>query len=124
MTTGSDLVRMALRMKNKRINLSSMARDLSMQTSTLEDYAESRTKTMPPDTLDKVVAYLWPNSGVRLDLERDLLVAVDKPAKKFGKVPQPIKGSGKRYEIGSSFVRSTPMVPSCRKREGWRDGFF
>ena len=56
------------------MNLSMMARDLVVQTSVLEDYAEGRVATLPEDVMQRIVKYIWPN-GTSWDAARDLLVS-------------------------------------------------
>ncbi len=42
--TGTSSIREALRVRNRKVNLGTMARDLGLATSTLEDFAEGRSQ--------------------------------------------------------------------------------
>jgi hypothetical protein len=122
-----DLVRAALRAKGRKVNLSSMARDLGMQTSVLEDLAESRIKTLAPDLLQKVVGYIWSN-GTTIDIERDVLVTGNKlpPPMKVGPMSPPWP-KGPRQETGASQGLSEPLpsglglMKPLGRRPGWSD---
>ena len=70
--TGTSIIRAALRARNRKINLSTMARDLDMQITLLEDFAEGRAKTLAPDLLRKITTYIWTN-GTRYNAEADAL---------------------------------------------------
>ncbi len=123
--TGTALIRQALRMKNRKINFGTMARDLGMVTSTLEDFAENRLQTLLPDSLQKITSYIWSN-GTTLDIERDLLVPNSPPASPL-RTALPPPAAGNPHYAAPRQATLTPAkqpAPKPAKRQGWLGGFF
>jgi len=57
-TTGVDVIRDALRVRNKRTNLATLARDIGISSSELDSFLTNRLK-LAPTILHKLTAYLF-----------------------------------------------------------------
>jgi hypothetical protein len=119
MTTGTDVIRAALYARNKKTNLATMARDLNMQTGPLEDFAEGRLSTLPPATLQKIAAYIWPN-GTTYNAAADLLEHPNKGAAKALPV-YPTHATPDPHWVKAEYtsVKKARLPSFTRPRPGW-----
>ena len=83
---GTDVVRQALRSRNKKLNLANFARDLGMPSGRLDDFAERRTAAM-----QGLVRALWGEHTV-FDPELNVLRPASREAPRpLGILPPPIE---------------------------------
>jgi hypothetical protein len=86
-TTGTDLVREALRGRNRKLNLAVMARNLNMSSERLDAFSEGRL-ALPPDIINAIVKELW-NGHVVFDADADALTSANKAELTFSGIAPP-----------------------------------
>ena len=85
-TTGTDAIRQMLRVRNKRINLASLARELGISSDTLHAFIDGK-RSLPIPVLQDLTKKLW-NGHAVYDPEVDRLrPARQEPAKPLGVLP-------------------------------------
>jgi len=58
-TTGTEIVRAALKNFNRKCNMAGAAQELGVTVGTLEDFAAGRRQTLPVELMKKLVERLW-----------------------------------------------------------------
>src|SRR6266436_4057618 len=90
--TGTDVLRQALSVRNRKINIAAMARDLGIANAALDAFAFGQAG-LPPETLKALATHLFGE----IDMLRPTTRAESRP---LGNAPAPVKASGKVYPIG------------------------
>ena len=85
-TTGTDRIRDALRVRNRKINLTPIARELGVNNATLEAFITGSAK-LSPDLLKALTKELFPMSEFVPELDV-LRPALQEPARLLGVPPQ------------------------------------
>ena len=128
-TTGTDAIRQMLRVRNKKINLASLARDLGISSDMLDTFIDGK-RSLPIPVLQDLTKVLW-NGHAVYDPEVDRLrPARQEPAKPLGVLPsltlpstfkspnRPRAGrtpSGKHYEYeGRPTSLPSPVIMASR----------
>lgn len=125
--TGTDLVREALRGRNKKLNLAVMAKDLSISNERLDAFANGKL-TLDAATMQAVVKVLW-NDHVAYDIERDVLTPANKaPPTSLGVSPAPYVAKDQPKLPAGPHMGPRPVVPQPAKakttRAGWLGGWL
>ena len=85
-TTGTDAIRQMLRVRNKKINLAILARDLGISSDALQAFIDGK-RSLPIPVLQGLTKVLW-NGHAVYDPEVDRLrPARQEPAKPLGVLP-------------------------------------
>ena len=85
-TTGTDAIRQMLRVRNKKINLASLARDVGISSDALQAFIDGK-RSLPIPVLQGLTKVLW-NGDAVYDPEVDRLrPARQEPAKPLGVLP-------------------------------------
>ena len=125
--TGTDLVRLALRGRNKKLNLAVMAKDLSMSNERLDAFANGKL-TLDAATMQALVKVLW-NGHAEFDVEHDALTPANKaPPTSLGVKPAPYVAKDRPKLPAGPHMGPRPVVPQPAKakttRPGWLGNFF
>lgn len=124
MTTGTDVIRQAINVRNKKVNLAGFATEVGISPSQLSDFMAGRS--VPSATILCAMAkWLWPNA--EFDPERNLLVsgANRAPSQTMtSDYPPPVvpDPNWKKVEYtGGRLIAVFPALPEAEKksRPGW-----
>ena len=123
-TTGTDVIREALRVRNRKSNLIAIARDIQVSPHLLDSFIE-RKASLSPDILRKLTTELW-GGQAEFDAELNLLRSANKtPPMSMGSRPprcerKPVDHPG--YTMGPQPVK--PERPKAKTpRPGWLGGW-
>jgi hypothetical protein len=119
--TGTDLVRQALRGRNKKVNLATTARDLGISSDRLDAFVEGRV-TLSPETMQALVDLIW-HGHIALDIEHDMLKPANKaPPVSLGIAPAPFDPRTSPYAykpgppaLGPQPVKALPAKPKTTR---------
>src|SRR5262245_18912766 len=86
MTTGTDAIRQMLRVRNKRMNLAILARDLGIPSGTLDAFIDGK-RSLPIPVLQGLTEELWNGHAVYDPGVDQLRPALQEPARPLGAKP-------------------------------------
>jgi hypothetical protein len=123
-TTGTDLVREALRGRNRKLNLAGLARSLGLPADRLENFAEGKV-TLPAETMQAIVKALW-GEHTEFDAEADALRPSNRtPPTPLGVHPPKFESVPLNFQTGAPPPQSgyAPAQPK-KPRPGWLGGWL
>jgi hypothetical protein len=126
-TTGTELIRQALRARNAKLNLSIFGRDLGLSGDQLHNFIFADA-TLTPEALRKLADYLWAGN-TQWDEATDRL----RPTKRqeptpMGVLPQLDPKLLRKYRPGAAqtahrLVNDSPPDQKPKTRPGWLGGW-
>ena len=122
-TTGTDLIREALHIRNRKMNLVAHARNVGVGIDLLEGFIDGR-RTLPDAVLRALAKELWPHTEFVPELDV-LRPAMQEPAKPLG-VPPQLSIPLPRYPAGPAQIGPQPETPAPApqpKRKGWLESW-
>jgi hypothetical protein len=125
-TTGTEIVRQALLARQRKNNISSIAKELQIAIPALEAFAFGQAG-LPVEVLKQLAVYLFPNA--ELDTKIDRLrsanrqpsMSLPKPLPPCDPASLPYAWSGVRPERGPQPVVPAKPAPVKQQRPGWSD---
>ena len=122
-TSGTDIIREAVRVRMVKGHLGTLARDLSVSVDALEAFVAGK-RTLPPDILRALTTELLSHAEYDASCDRLRPANKQKPTPAYGVTPPPAKHNPTVPRQASGpfrIVRDAAPMPLKSKRPGWAD---
>jgi hypothetical protein len=119
--SGAQIIRSALFQRSRKGNLGHIAQSLGCQVSILEDWANNRTKTIPPELLGRVCKQVFQNGSAYDPVTDEVVTGGSVRTHRLPSYP-PVTGDPnfKKEYVGLPQATAVKPPPS---RPGWLGGW-
>lgn len=122
--TGTDVIRVALQARVRKLNTASLARDLGLSSDTLDQFASGK-RSLPPDTLKALTKDLWGGHAEYDPAIDRLRPAIKQKPTPLGSGPPPITETMTlpTFKAGPAPLGPQPVKPIPPKPKAQRPGW-